>query len=183
MKKLLVVIFATLFMVSCVTDKKKTDATTIPVETEDHSQQNYAQPSEPDAVSQGAGEAETINESNNSDQSLIGAHAATYHFGFDQSAIQEEDKADLAEQVKYLQSHPEAKVLLSGHTDEIGSREYNVALGERRANSILNYLKFAGIKPAQIRVLSYGQEKPKALGHNQDAYRINRRVELTYEVS
>lgn len=178
MKKIMIIFMASLVLIGCTADKKRQDAAT-PILAEDHS--NDAR-SESDAVSQGAGEQEAITETQSQEPNKD-VHSATYYFDFDNSKIHEDDKVDLKLQVQYLLSHPNAKVLLAGHTDEIGSREYNVALGERRANSVLNFLRFAGIKPNQIRVLSYGQEKPKALGHNQEAYRINRRVELTYEVS
>ena len=82
---------------------------------------------------------------------------------------------------RFLQQHPSAHVLLEGNTDERGSREYNIALGERRANAVIDIFRLAGVKPQQIRVVSYGQEKPAAMGHNEESWRLNRRVELSFE--
>ncbi len=65
-----------------------------------------------------------------------------------------------------MKSHPGAHVLLAGHTDERGSREYNVALGERRGNTVAEFLRMAGRKPAAIRVVSYGKERPFYTGHD-----------------
>lgn len=81
----------------------------------------------------------------------------------------------------YLVSHPHAIVRLEGNTDERGSREYNIALGERRANSVADILEMDGALTKQVRVVSYGKEKPVALGHNENAYAQNRRVNITVE--
>ena len=69
---------------------------------------------------------------------------------------------------------------LEGHTDERGSREYNIALGDRRALSVQRILELNGVAPEQVTVVSYGEEKPAAEGHSEAAWRLNRRVELLY---
>ena len=81
----------------------------------------------------------------------------------------------------YLLKNPEAKVRLSGSTDARGSREYNIALGERRANAVADVLKMDGVPAPQIDVVSYGKERPVALGANESAYCQNRRVDLRFE--
>ena len=105
----------------------------------------------------------------------------TYYFDFDNSKVHDEDRPAIEAQAKFLVSHQNARVLLEGHTDSIGSREYNVALGERRADVIERSLKLLGVNTKQIRITSYGQEKPAVLGHTDEAYRLNRRVHLVYE--
>ena len=72
-------------------------------------------------------------------------------------------------------------VRLEGHADERGSREYNVALANRRALSVRRLVLFQGVNADQVSVISYGEEKPVALGHDDEAWRLNRRVELVYE--
>lgn len=105
----------------------------------------------------------------------------TYYFDYDSNAIHEGDRASIDVQGNYLAAHPNAKVLLEGHTDPRGSREYNVALGERRAKSIAEALKMDGAAACQIRIVSYGAEKLASPGHTEEDYQLDRRVNLVYE--
>ncbi len=104
----------------------------------------------------------------------------TYHFDFDSSQVNPTYFNNIKAQAHYLAMHPNARVRIEGDTDERGSREYNVALGEQRADSIENLLLINGASRKQITVVSYGEEKPIALGHNEAAYRLNRRADLIY---
>lgn len=104
-----------------------------------------------------------------------------YYFNFDDSTVHDSDRASIEVQAKYLVSHPNARVRLEGHTDCRGSREYNIALGERRALSTADILKLNGVASRQIKVVSYGAEKPVAFGDTEEDYQLNRRVELVYE--
>jgi len=104
-----------------------------------------------------------------------------YHFDFDNSSIHEEDRPSIEVQARYLVAHPSAHVLLEGHTDPQGSREYNIGLGERRGNSVADTLKIQGVKPEQIRIVSYGAEKLASPGHDESDYALDRRVALIYE--
>lgn len=97
-------------------------------------------------------------------------------FGFDQFNVDAEDQATLASQAQWLQRNPAVRVLLEGHADERGTRDYNIALGERRANAAKNYLASLGIDPSRIEVISYGKERPAELGSTEDAYAKNRRA-------
>ncbi|NKB47028.1 MAG: peptidoglycan-associated lipoprotein Pal [Legionellales bacterium] len=110
-------------------------------------------------------------------------HDQIYYFQFDGSRVASKYIPSLEAQARYLNEHPGARVLVAGHTDARGSREYNVALGERRANSVVDILRLAGVPARQIRVVSYGKERPAVLGENEQAYQYNRRVELTYEAT
>lgn len=105
----------------------------------------------------------------------------TYYYNFDKSDVKSSDLASIKVQSNYLISHPNAKVLLAGNTDERGSREYNIGLGQRRADSVKNILLSAGVSAKQITTVSYGAEKPVALGHTEEDYQKNRRVDLTYQ--
>ena len=108
-------------------------------------------------------------------------HNQIYLFSYDDSNLSEKYVASVNAQAEYLKSHPGAKVLIAGHTDERGSREYNVALGERRANTVAEIISMAGVSRQQMRVVSYGKERPAFLGHDDASHAHNRRVELTYE--
>ena len=86
-------------------------------------------------------------------------------------------------QADYLKDHPNARVLIAGHTDERGSREYNIALGERRANTVAEVMRMSGVNSSQVRVVSYGKERPINLSSDEEARAQNRRAELTYEAT
>jgi peptidoglycan-associated lipoprotein len=101
-----------------------------------------------------------------------------FYFDFDKSTVQADGMADLEGHARYLSSNPNVNVRLDGHTDERGTREYNLALGERRANSVLNYLIVNGASRSQIEVVSYGEERPAQQGQSENAYSRNRRVEV-----
>ncbi|OJA00174.1 peptidoglycan-associated lipoprotein [Rickettsiella grylli] len=105
----------------------------------------------------------------------------TYHFDFNQSFVREEDKPSLQIQAHYLISHPQTKILIVGNTDERGSREYNIGLGQRRALSVERFLIANGVSKKQILTVSYGAEKPVAFGHSEADYAKNRRADLQYQ--
>lgn len=110
-------------------------------------------------------------------------HNQVYLFPYDSSYFATKYVPSLNAQIAYLRAHPHARVLLAGHTDERGSREYNVALGERRANSVADMLRSEGINRNQYRVVSYGKERPANIGHDAEAHAQNRRVEFIYEAT
>jgi len=102
------------------------------------------------------------------------------YFDFDSSEIKGEGTDIVAAHAKYLASHSNARVRLEGHTDERGSREYNIGLGERRAQSVRRALLLQGASDGQITTVSYGEERPAAAGHDETAWAKNRRVEFVY---
>jgi len=102
------------------------------------------------------------------------------HFDFDSAAIRAEDRPSLEAHAQYLAAHPNASVILEGHADERGSREYNIGLGERRAKSVRQLLTLLGASDGQVQTISYGEERPVALGHDETAWAQNRRVRLNY---
>lgn len=104
----------------------------------------------------------------------------TYYFDFDSNVVREDDKPAIVAHADYLLSHANAKIMLEGHTDPRGSREYNVGLGERRAKAIAEILTAKGVNPAQIRIVSYGAEKLAANGHSDSDYQLDRRSILVY---
>jgi len=104
----------------------------------------------------------------------------TVFFAFDESVILDEDRPILEAHAEYLSQNPGAAVTLEGHTDERGTREYNLALGEQRAISVRQFMSLLGASGQQLRTVSYGEERPAALGHNEEAWAQNRRVEIIY---
>ena len=106
---------------------------------------------------------------------------STIYFMLDSSQIQEDFVPVVAAHAQYLASHPSQRVVLEGHADERGSREYNIALGEQRAKSVANLLKVQGVSEGQLEIVSYGEEKPAVLGSDEAAWERNRRVELMYQ--
>ncbi len=100
-----------------------------------------------------------------------------FYFDFDQSLLTPEARAGLTAQAERLKASPRS-IRLEGHADERGSREYNMALGERRANAVRDFLVLQGVDGSLIETISYGEERPAAMGSNDMAYSKNRRVEL-----
>ncbi len=96
-------------------------------------------------------------------------------FDFDKSALRDDQKAALNEDVAWLKGKAGAKVLIEGHCDERGTAEYNLGLGERRAKAVKDYLIAAGIAADRISIISYGKERPFVLGHDESAWKWNRR--------
>ncbi len=103
------------------------------------------------------------------------------YFEFDSAEISMADQDTLQAHAGYLAANAGQRVTLEGHTDERGSREYNVALGDRRAQSVQRILELNGVGADQVTVVSYGEEKPAADGHSEAAWRLNRRVEIMYQ--
>jgi peptidoglycan-associated lipoprotein len=102
------------------------------------------------------------------------------YFDFDSSEIKGEGTDIVGAHAKYLATNPAARVRLEGHTDDRGSREYNIGLGERRAQSVRRALLLQGATEAQISTVSYGAERPAVAGHDEAAWAKNRRVEIVY---
>jgi peptidoglycan-associated lipoprotein len=121
----------------------------------------------------------------NSDDEVAGPQAGqlakrTVYFDFDSTEIKGEGTDIVAAHAKYLASNPATRVRLEGHTDERGSREYNIGLGERRAQAVRRALLLQGAADAQISTVSYGEERPAVPGHDEAAWAKNRRVEIVY---
>jgi peptidoglycan-associated lipoprotein len=102
--------------------------------------------------------------------------ADTIYFDTDRFNIDSQDAAALAQQAQWLQRYPNKKATIEGHCDERGTRDYNLALGERRANAAKNYLVSQGVDAGRLTTVSYGKERPVALGSNEEAWAKNRRA-------
>ena len=104
-----------------------------------------------------------------------------FFFEFDKSDLKQEALDDLDAHAKYLSADSASKVRLEGHADERGTRAYNLALGERRANAVARYLVIQGVNRSQIETVSYGEERPLSLSRDDNGWSRNRRVELIYQ--
>lgn len=104
-----------------------------------------------------------------------------FYFAFDSHSLKSKYLAVIKAHANYLRHHPNQKVLLAGNTDSRGSREYNLILGEKRADVVAKTLEKYGVKQSQVRTISYGEERPIFLGHSSEDYAKNRRTDLIYE--
>ncbi len=104
------------------------------------------------------------------------------YFDYDSAKVSDDSLATLEAHGNFIASKGNVSVRLEGHADERGSREYNIALGDRRAQSVRRILLFQGASSDQLDTISYGEEQPAVLGHDDSAWSKNRRVELVYEV-
>lgn len=102
------------------------------------------------------------------------------YFEFDRSDIPSEQLNTLDAHARHLIENPNLRIRLEGHADERGSREYNIGLGDRRAQAVRRILLFQGVGNDQISTVSYGEERPAVEGHNEEAWAKNRRVEIVY---
>jgi peptidoglycan-associated lipoprotein len=102
------------------------------------------------------------------------------YFDFDDFSIKQDYAALIERHGKYLVANPALAIKLEGHADERGGSEYNLALGQKRADAAQRALKMYGVKDAQVESVSWGKEKPKAMGHDEAAWSQNRRVDLQY---
>ena len=104
----------------------------------------------------------------------------TIYFEYDSSEISSDYRSTVEAHSLYLQQNPSTSVILEGHGDERGSRDYNLALGERRAKAVKQQMLLLGANSNQIRLVSYGEERPASDGHDESSWQQNRRVEILY---
>ena len=114
------------------------------------------------------------------DDSDVGELATIIFFDFDSSEVRAEDTDTVAGHAVVMSGNMRVKVRLEGHADERGSREYNIGLGERRAQAVRRLLLLQGVSAGQISTVSFGEERPRATGSTESAWAQNRRVEITY---
>jgi len=166
MKKILISIVLANLLVACASEKpKEPEAAPAPV----------VKAAEPAPAPAPVVAVDPLN-----DPTSILAKRSVY-FPFDVSAVQEDDKALVEAHAKYLSEHPDRKVRVEGNCDERGSSEYNLALGQRRADSVKKMLILGGAKASQIETISYGKEKPVCTEHNEACWKQNRRSDIKYQ--
>ena len=112
-------------------------------------------------------------------QGPVGVSRIVY-FDFDSYSVKADAQPQIEAHAKFIKANPAAKVQLEGHTDERGGREYNLALGQKRAEAVRRSLGLLGVNDAQVEAVSYGKEKPAVEGNSESAFAQNRRVEINY---
>jgi peptidoglycan-associated lipoprotein len=141
--------------------------------------------SNPGASTEGANAANAAGGALGSQEEIGGPQAGLLatrivYFDFDSAVIKGQGVDVVAAHAKYLSANPQQRVRLEGNTDERGSREYNIGLGDRRAQSVRRALLLQGVSEGQITTVSYGEERPADSGHDEAAWAKNRRVEIVY---
>jgi peptidoglycan-associated lipoprotein len=164
---------ASLWIAACASHKPKEGPPPPPAEATTGAEANGA-----NAANAGEGNGGTDQETAGPQAGLLAKR--TIYFDFDNSEIKGEGTDIVAAHAKYLAANPNARVRLEGNTDERGSREYNIGLGERRAQAVRRALLLQGASDAQLSTVSYGEERPAAAGHDETAWAKNRRVEIVY---
>ena len=122
-----------------------------------------------------------LNKNNAGNQAAMPAEARTVYFDYDSYVIKPEFQTLLSNHARMLRAKPESKVAIEGHTDESGGREYNLALGQKRADAVRDALVILGVQKAQMESVSFGKEKPAVMGSDEAAYAKNRRAEIRYQ--
>jgi len=102
-------------------------------------------------------------------------------FDFDSNLVKDEFRPLVTAHARYLQQNPGTKMRIEGHADERGSREYNIALGQRRSEAVKQMMQLLGARPDQIESVSFGEEKPRATGHDEASWAENRRGDIVYQ--
>jgi peptidoglycan-associated lipoprotein len=103
------------------------------------------------------------------------------YFDFDSNLVKDEFRPLVTAHARYLQQNPGAKMRIEGHADERGSREYNIALGQRRSEAVKQMMQLLGARPDQIESVSFGEEKPRSTGHDEASWAENRRGDIVYQ--
>ena len=114
------------------------------------------------------------------DDPKSGLAARSVYFAYDDFSVDPKYQPLVQAHGRYLQTHAQAQIRVEGNADERGSHEYNLALGDKRAQIVAKQLELMGAKPAQIEAVSYGEERPKAEGHDETAWAENRRADIRY---
>lgn len=167
MKKLIISIILVNLLAACASEKPKETAAPAPVAPKAEAPKQAPAPA-------AKAEVDPLN-----DPTSILAKRSVY-YPFDVAVVQDEDKPIVQAHAKYLSEHPNRKVRLEGNCDERGSNEYNLGLGQRRADGVTKMLELGGANANQLESYSYGEEKPSCADHNEACWKNNRRTDLRY---
>ncbi len=176
------ILFATLLLAACAgrTEQSGTDTSPPAAPATSTGSSESAAPTSAPAVPGGNVGRERLSDPYGppTEAALVAFAGDRVYFAFDSAELSPEARTTLEKQADWLRHHPEVRVVIEGHTDERGTREYNLALGERRANAVKNYLIALGIAPDRLDTVSYGKERPAVLGTGEEVWRLNRRAVL-----
>lgn len=168
-KYLAVSLFIALALAGCATDEAAKPAT----------DESGATPAQTAPADSGAASGAALSDRERQRRAELLAQKRV-HFAFDSSSIDDEARAIIEAHSANLVANPQIKVTLEGNADERGTREYNLALGERRAQAVERMMKVLGVAGSRIKTVSYGEEKPLCQEHNESCWRQNRRAEIGY---
>jgi peptidoglycan-associated lipoprotein len=175
LRNLLVLMIAGLVLAGCAgsgTQREPIEPSTEPVESPDTMRPSPSQPAQQPTFDANGNPFEP-----GSSSRLL---TRVFYFAYDRSVLSPEDLAALEMHGTILRNNSDRSVVIEGHADERGTREYNLALGERRADAVRSFLLSAGVSPRQIEIVSYGEERPEDPGHDESAYARNRRAVMIY---
>ena len=169
------IVFTAALLFGCATEKKKE-----PAVEERSNEQIAATEEDSGAQTFGAGEEDASSIGSLDELKKNELSVRVFYFEYDSSTIRAEYRPAIAAHAEYLAANSKVSVTLEGHADERGSREYNLALGELRAQSVKRQMVLLGASSGQIKLLSYGEERPAVGGHDEGSWQQNRRVEILY---
>ena len=173
-KRLFTLLTATAFLAACETASTTTGDATSSAQS---SSTNTATTASSSSSSSSASSSSSGGTEIASAKSAFAKVGTTVLFDFDSAELSSYAQRVLDRQALFLKARPETRVIIGGHADERGTREYNLALGERRASSARDYLVAKGVNAARIKIISYGKERPASVGSTEAAWRLNRRAQ------
>ena len=173
-KRLFTLLTATAFLAACETASTTTGDVTSSAQSSSTNAATTASSSSSSSSASSSSSGESASSSVKSEFAKVGT---TVLFDFDSAQLTDYAQRVLDRQAAFMKARPETRVTIGGHADERGTREYNLALGERRASSARDYLVTKGVNAARIRIISYGKERPASVGSTEAAWRLNRRAQ------
>ena len=173
-KRLFTLLTATAFLAACETASTTTGDVTSSAQSSSTNAAATASSSSSSSSASSSSSGESASASVKSEFAKVGT---TVLFDFDSAQLTDYAQRVLDRQAAFMKARPETRVIIGGHADERGTREYNLALGERRASSARDYLVAKGVNAARIRIISYGKERPATVGSTEAAWRLNRRAQ------
>ena len=173
-KRLFTLLTATAFLAACETASTTTGDATSSAQSSSTNTATTASSSSSSSSASSSSSGESASASVKSEFAKVGT---TVLFDFDSAQLTDYAQRVLDRQAAFMKARPETRVIIGGHADERGTREYNLALGERRASSARDYLVAKGVNAARIRIISYGKERPASVGSSEAAWRLNRRAQ------
>ena len=173
-KRLFTLLTATAFLAACETASTTTGDATSSAQSSSTNTATTASSSSSSSSASSSSSGESTSKSVKSEFAKVGT---TVLFDFDSAQLTDYAQRVLDRQAAFMKARPETRVVIGGHADERGTREYNLALGERRASSARDYLVAKGVNAARIRIISYGKERPASVGSTEAAWRLNRRAQ------
>ena len=175
-KRLFTLLTATAFLAACETASTTTEDVTSSAQSSSTNTATTAS-STSSSSSSSASSSSSGESASASVKSEFAKVGTTVLFDFDSAQLTDYAQRVLDRQAAFMKARPETRVIIGGHADERGTREYNLALGERRASSARDYLVAKGVNAARIRIISYGKERPASVGSTEAAWRLNRRAQ------